>query len=53
MNTHDDLLNYNEDMCFLPQDDIEDVCLQRNDDTCRICCFAISSKHMINLMINI
>ena len=35
MNTHDDLLNYNEDMCFLPQDDIEDVCLQRNDDTCR------------------
>ena len=33
MNTHDDLLNYNEDMCFLPQDDIEDVCLQRNDDT--------------------
>lgn len=36
MNTHDDLLNYNEDMCFLPQDDIEDVCLQRNDDTRRV-----------------
>ena len=44
MNTHDDLLNYNEDMCFLPQDDIEDVCLQRNDDTYRDGCFVDKPK---------
>ena len=34
MNTHDDLLNYNGDMCCLCEDDVSDMCSKDGHDTC-------------------
>ena len=35
MNTHDDLLNCNDDMCSLCGDDVSDMCSKEGHDTCR------------------
>ena len=34
MNTHDDLLNYNDDMCSLCEDDVSNMCSKDGHDTC-------------------
>ena len=40
MNTHDDLLNYNDDMCSLCEDDVSNMCSKDGHDTCGDRCLA-------------
>ena len=37
MNTHDDLLNYNDDMCSFCEDDVSNMCSKDGHDTCGDC----------------
>ena len=44
MNTHDDLLNCNDDMCSLCGDDVSDMCSKEGHDTCGISSLDVSSR---------
>ena len=45
MNTHDDLLN-NDEMCSFYEDDIENMCSNKEYDTCGECDTTTSEKYL-------
>ena len=46
MNTHDDLLN-NDEMCSFYEDDIENMCSNKEYDTCGVCGINVKNRGII------